>query len=139
MIFEQYKRDFMERNIQAAEAAEILMPAHAAAAAALESGYGLTEEYIAWNNPFGVSCYGHPKHGLHFVPQAAFEGKAGWSRVSAPVSFDTLTRCYQTLRESVAILNEAWPPDSEADTQLEEEADALAYEYLLGLERGFDQ
>ncbi len=131
MIFEQYKRDFMKRNIEAAHQAGVFMSAHAAAAAALESGFGTTEAYISWNNPFSLRYYAHPKHGLHVVPQAAFHGKLGWKPVSDVVSFDTLWRCYSTLNESIACLGKGWPADSEADNQLEKDATDLAHEYYL--------
>lgn len=139
MIFEQYKRDFMKRNIQAAEEAGAPMLVHVAAGAALVSGFGTTKAYILWNNPFNVTYYAHPKHGLHLVPAEAFEGKTGWRVVCETVSFDTLARCYSAIRESIEELGEDWPEDNEDDVQLDADVDNLAYEYLRGLERGFDQ
>lgn len=71
------QKDFLDRATAEAVKANHVYPQMAAAEAALESNYGLSELAREENNLFGTKLHTHPAHpewGMHSLPTREFEG-----------------------------------------------------------------
>ena len=93
-MLDAHKQEFLQRNITAAQEANHIFPAMAAAESALESGFGTSGLSIRDNNLFGMKQHQHPIYGTEVLPTREFE-KGEWIVVNADwVKYPSTRECF---------------------------------------------
>jgi flagellum-specific peptidoglycan hydrolase FlgJ len=103
------QRDFLTRATTEAEKANHLYPQMAAAEAALESNYGLSELARTANNLFGMKQHSHAVYGTMNLPTREFAGGQWVQTVARWVQYPDWRACFCDRLATLERLSNALP------------------------------